>query len=217
MYYYLLGVQKVLANPPQDFLGKQVECEAVNESEIDIFPGSSPHVLLIRNLPLKSIPQEVMQQGLEMMFKHAGGHELTEMKVVDGDVYIQFSNPKGQYNNTCSIFRDVMKSLASKCVCTHVLFSMHVAVRALVKNPPSGSTFLGSPVEYLSVRESDIPDNRPHVLVITGFSPWPSVDVAMTHYLNRVVQKDILSINVVGNEILVKFANAQGNHCYVNT
>ena len=89
---------------------------------------------------------------------------------------------------------------------------MHVAVRALVKNPPEGGTFLGSPVEYFSVLESEIPDNRPHVLVITGFPPLPTVDVAMRHYLKNVVQKDITSVNVLGEEMLVNFAGAQGNH-----
>ena len=88
---------------------------------------------------------------------------------------------------------------------------MRVAVRALVRNPPEGSTFLGSPVEYFSVPESKIPDNRPHVLVITKFPALPTVDMAMKHYLKTVVQKDIASIDVLKDEILVKFANAQGN------
>ena len=95
--YYFIGVQKVMEGPPREFLGARVECQAVSESETDVFPGSSPRVLKIRNLPLEMLPREVMKQSLEMMFKHAGGHEVREMKVVDGEVYIQFSNPRGQY------------------------------------------------------------------------------------------------------------------------
>ena len=94
-------------------------------------------------------------------------------------------------------------------MCVH----MYVAVRALVKNPPEGGTFLGSPVEYFSVLESEIPDHRPHVLVITGFPSLPTVDVAMRHYLKTVVHRDIVSIDVLGEEMLVKFANAQGSQC----
>ena len=83
--------------PPKSFLGARVECHAVRESETDVFPGSSPRVLMIRNLPLEMLPKEVMQQSLGMMFKHAGGHEVREMKIVADEVYIQFSNPRGQY------------------------------------------------------------------------------------------------------------------------
>ena len=97
MFVLFLGVRKVMVNPPLEFLGAKVECQVVNDSETDIFSGSCPQVLKIRNLPLELLSKEALQQSLEMMFQHAGGHEVREMKVVDGDVYIHFSNPKGQY------------------------------------------------------------------------------------------------------------------------
>lgn len=93
---FFAGVQKVMKCPPENFLGAAIECQAVNELELDVFPGSSPRVLMIRNLPMDMLGQEVLQQSLEMMFKHAGGHEIREMKIVDGDAYIQFTSPGGE-------------------------------------------------------------------------------------------------------------------------
>lgn len=82
-----------------------------------------------------------------------------------------------------------------------------------MKNPPEGGTFLGSPVEYSSVLENQIPDNRPLVLVMTGFTPMPSLEHALKYYLGNVVKKEIVSIDVLGKEALVKFTEPKGAHC----
>ena len=87
---------------------------------------------------------------------------------------------------------------------------MHVAVRALVKNPPEGGTFLGSPVEYFSVLESEIPDNRLHKSVVVKGLPKGVGDHVVIVYMDAISPVRCASVKIAGTLAVVEFHDYVG-------
>ena len=89
-------------------------------------------------------------------------------------------------------------------------FSFSIAVSSLIANPPDSGTLCGHPVKYTIAENIEVPDPRPHVLVVRGLpTEFPGVQQALAVYFKNTTKTHPLSCEVHEDIATVKFKDEQ--------
>ena len=82
----------------------------------------------------------------------------------------------------------------------------------LLEDPPDNSTVLGYHVIYIAVDEEEILEcSGLEVLVVENLPTFEEVEKALTVYLERTMQIDVVSCNVEGGKAYIQFNHFESN------